>query len=120
MIARVPALGMLRCGILWRGRTSGPGALEAKLAPREPGERGQDQQCAVDLRVGAFRPVLRCDMPVGVVDARQRVRLGELVECVEDELQRKQREEDRRDLEEKAEIDAMPPARPVRLRESVC
>ena len=63
----------------------------------------------------SLRPIPRCAVPVRVVE-RQRVRFGEFVEGVEQQLQGEENEEDRGRLEEQRQVDATALAHPGRRR----
>src|ERR1700694_2037880 len=91
------------------GKTASARGSESRLQAREyePGGWHEHEQIREQRAVLAFRAIrLSGHVPIRVVE-RQEVRLGRLVERVDDELKREQHEEDRRYLEKQAEVDEL-------------
>src|SRR5204863_9586969 len=97
----------------WRlsGSAQARGA-DLECGNREPRRRYHDEGVREHGAVLALRAVrLGGNVPIGIVE-RQEIRLGGLVERVDQELRGKEQQEHRGHAEEEGEVDAVPIARP--------
>src|SRR3989441_928929 len=105
----------LACGLRpLAGKAASARGSESRLqaCEHEPSGWQEHEQIREQRAVLALRAIrLGGHVPIRVVE-RQEIRLGRLVERVDDELKREQHEEDRRYLEEQREVDELAIAYP--------